>query len=677
VAEAKAQYGSVGTAAGYLPVGTTTVPASMLGVYGGVTIGSSYISTTAPSNGAIIQGNVGIGTTGPSQALEVNGNIALSATANQTIAVRGIVGGSGNGYNLTIAAGAGDPGQNDNGGNLNLNAGASANAGIGGSVNINAGSGGYTNTVGGSITLTSGTGGTNSGRYSGNINLIGANIAGNYANDYPGSLIFTAGSATGSGAAPGGSITMTSGAAGPSAIGGAITLTSGQGGSSGSTNGSGGLFTIQGGAPGSGIGTAGAYGAVVLQASGGNVGIGTTAPVAGEEIQIGSAASTPGVKLSGNWYTGGTATTTKPQLLVEPAGTASTGWNTSGTGIGVNAASGFSGYLLDLQIGGSRQFGVSGSTVSVNNVTGVAQTTNTIHLGTQYEYMGFSVGSNGGWDNASLRSNYAGATPAFSLSADYAFAFTNQSGRADGTQDTFIIRQGAANLHLGAWDAAAPVAQTLGVQNVVGGTSNTAGANFTITGSQGTGTGAGGAIVFQTAPAGSTGSTQNALATAMTIASTGYVGIGTTSPGEKLDIAGNSTLWSTIAGIRLDDTSERQGKPMARQKPSDQVATLQKQQAELAKKLKEAQTKARNEAKETERQKNELAGAVALRELQANPSGAFADALLGMLKHHLTRAADRELFGLPPLPKGHKPAPQPAVKPFLMAAGGTMDGGGG
>ena len=70
--EAKAQYGSVGTAAGYLPVGTTTIPASMLGVYGGVTIGSSYISTTAPTNGAIIQGNVGIGTTAPGGLYELD-----------------------------------------------------------------------------------------------------------------------------------------------------------------------------------------------------------------------------------------------------------------------------------------------------------------------------------------------------------------------------------------------------------------------------------------------------------------------------------------------------------------------------------------------------------------------------------------------------------------------------
>ena len=94
----------------------------------------------------------------------------------------------------------------------------------------------------------------------------------------------------------------------------------------------------------------------------GNVGIGTTSPVAGEEIQIGSAASTPQEKISGNWYTGGTATTTKPQLLIEPAtvGT-SNAWSTSGTGLGVNAPSGFSGNLIDTQIAGSEKFRVDNS----------------------------------------------------------------------------------------------------------------------------------------------------------------------------------------------------------------------------------------------------------------------------------------------------------------------------
>jgi hypothetical protein len=83
--------------------------------------------------------------------------------------------------------------------------------------------------------------------------------------------------------------------------------------------------------------------------------------------------------------------------------------------------------------------------------------------------------------------------------------------------DTILARRAAANLALGAADAAAPVAQTLSVQSVAAGTSNTAGANFTIAGSQGTGTGAGGSIVFQVAPAGTTGTAQNALVTALRI----------------------------------------------------------------------------------------------------------------------------------------------------------------
>jgi hypothetical protein len=100
-----------------------------------------------------------------------------------------------------------------------------------------------------------------------------------------------------------------------------------------------------------------------------------------------------------------------------------------------------------------------------------------------------------------------------------AFAFT--SGVADGTSDTFLTRKAAANLRFGAADAAAPLAQTLSVQSVVGGTSNTAGAAFTITGSQGTGSGAGGSIIFQVAPANTGGGAgiQNVLAPALTIAS--------------------------------------------------------------------------------------------------------------------------------------------------------------
>ena len=65
------------------------------------------------------------------------------------------------------------------------------------------------------------------------------------------------------------------------------------------------------------------------------------------------AASAPGVTLTGTWFTGGTATTTKPHVLIEPSGTTSTAWSTSGTGFGVNAPSGFTGNLLDLQVNGT------------------------------------------------------------------------------------------------------------------------------------------------------------------------------------------------------------------------------------------------------------------------------------------------------------------------------------
>lgn len=91
----------------------------------------------------------------------------------------------------------------------------------------------------------------------------------------------------------------------------------------------------------------------------------------------------------------------------------------------------------------------------------------------------------------------------------------------DASQDLILRRSAAANLAHGAADASTAVSQIDSVQNIVSGTSNTAGADRYFYGSQGTGTGAGGSIIFQTAPAGSTGTSVNALATALTINSAG------------------------------------------------------------------------------------------------------------------------------------------------------------
>lgn len=67
-------------------------------------------------------------------------------------------------------------------------------------------------------------------------------------------------------------------------------------------------------------------------------------------LSTNGAASNPPLDLTGTWFSGGTSTTTKPQLLIEPAGTTSTGWSTSGTGLGINAATGFSGEFLRLMV---------------------------------------------------------------------------------------------------------------------------------------------------------------------------------------------------------------------------------------------------------------------------------------------------------------------------------------
>jgi len=62
------------------------------------------------------------------------------------------------------------------------------------------------------------------------------------------------------------------------------------------------------------------------------------------------------------------------------------------------------------------------------------------------------------------------------------------------TKDLILRRSAAASLAFGAADAASPVAQTMSVQNVVAGTTNTAGATWTHRGSLGTSQGAPGRI---------------------------------------------------------------------------------------------------------------------------------------------------------------------------------------
>lgn len=207
------------------------------------------------------------------------------------------------------------------------------------------------------------------------------------------------------------------------------------------------------------------------------------------------AASTPGLQVTGTWFTGGSATTTKPMLLVEPAGTTSTAWSTSGTGIGINAASGFVGQLIDFKVNNQSQ-------VNFNANTTAFQAAYASGYGGQIRYNGITTRSTGwiGW-----------------TSTDDAAA----------TIDTFMMRAAAASIRFGAGDAASPIAQTTKVQGVVAGTSNVAGALWTLAGSVGTGTGRGGDVLVRVAPPGTTGTAQNALTDALRVYGEGDVSIGT------------------------------------------------------------------------------------------------------------------------------------------------------
>jgi hypothetical protein len=238
-------------------------------------------------------------------------------------------------------------------------------------------------------------------------------------------------------------------------------------------------------------------------------------------------ANTVGIGATGYSLTGSASAS-----FMDLAGT----WNTSGTPTAIklnitDTASNAASLLMDLQTTVS---GVTTSRFQVNKngLVGIANSS-WLQGGFAGGNIVAAVSSAGAETGAFLASVYyfraAGSSvawwdstnQAFSLGTAASVCWTNNVAAPNGTIDLRLTRRGAANLRLGAADAATAVPQILSVQSVVATGANQAGADFTITGSQGRGSGAGGSIIFQVAPAGTSGSgLQNALATALTIAST-------------------------------------------------------------------------------------------------------------------------------------------------------------
>lgn len=143
-----------------------------------------------------------------------------------------------------------------------------------------------------------------------------------------------------------------------------------QGACSGLSNGATGCSTTVGTSATVNTGTSGA---VVLLANGANVLSGA------QTNSTASAASTSADIYTGAIFTGGSGTTTFPHILLQPtSATAATTWSTSGTALGINAATGFAGNFLDFRVAGASLFGLSaaGAITASSTITGASLVSN-------------------------------------------------------------------------------------------------------------------------------------------------------------------------------------------------------------------------------------------------------------------------------------------------------------
>jgi len=208
--------------------------------------------------------------------------------------------------------------------------------------------------------------------------------------------------------------------------------------------------------------------------------------------------------LAGDTLTNTTAAAAGAQQVSPATVWTGQGWKTTATAASQEVA--FRAYTLPVQ-GSTNPTGTWALQSSINGgawTDRMTVTSGSVASATTFSATTFSAG-NASFTNTGFASGLSSGT--FSLANQ---AFLSWGGT------TGNLRQGAYA------DVAAPVAQTFSVQSVSAGTTNTAGVNRIISGSQGTGTGVGGDILFQCSQPGVSSSSQNALYTNLTIKGDGF-----------------------------------------------------------------------------------------------------------------------------------------------------------
>jgi hypothetical protein len=182
------------------------------------------------------------------------------------------------------------------------------------------------------------------------------------------------------------------------------------------------------------------------------------------------ALSAPTIAMTGTPISGGTATTTKPLVLIEPSAATSTGWSTNGTLFGVNCVSGFTGRLFDFQVNGVTVFNWESSN-------------------------GFSFGT--------------------------VVRITNSGGRLTfSSSGAHLTAPAALTLQIGDNASGAPGAQTLQAQGSRAGTdTNIGGGNLTIQPGTGTGTGTAASLILRSPVTVASGTGAQTQTTGLTITS--------------------------------------------------------------------------------------------------------------------------------------------------------------